>query len=81
MGFIMSMFSGVGLKVMAGLAIVGAILAILAGAKSAGRQAERVDAMKRTLKSVEDRNEVEREVMRLGGDVARERLLDKWSRD
>lgn len=81
MPFIMSMFSGIGLKVMAGLAIVGAILAILAGAKSAGRKAERVDAMKRTIKSVETRNEVEREVMRLGGDVAHERLLDKWTRD
>lgn len=79
--FILKLFSGIGLKIMGGLAIVGAVVAVLAGAKSAGRNAERVDAMRRTLKSVETRNAIERNVTRSGGDAARKRLLDRWSRD
>lgn len=73
--------SGVGLKVMGALAAIGAVAAVLLGARQAGRNAERVDAMRRTLKSVEVRNEVEREVLRSGGDAAHKRLLDEWSRD
>lgn len=75
------LFSGIGLKILSVVAVVGAVLAVLAGAKSAGRNAERVDALRRTMKSVEKRNEVERDVLRSGGDAARERLLDKWTRD
>lgn len=74
-------FSGIGLKILAGVAIFGAVLAVLAGARSAGRNAERVDGMRRTLESVEKSNAVEREVMRTGGDAARKRLLDNWARD
>lgn len=73
--------SGVGLKIMGALAAVGAVAAVLLGARQAGRNAERVDAMRRTLKSVEVRNEVERDVLRAGGDAAVEQLYDKWSRD
>lgn len=85
MSFILSwgakLFTGIGLKILAGVAIAGAVLAVLAGAKSAGRNAERVDALKRTLKSVEARNEIENDVARTGGGAARERLRDKWTRD
>jgi len=81
MTFISSLLSGVGLKIAGVAAAIIAVLAVLSGAKSAGRKAERVDAMRRSLKSVEVRNEVEREVQRIGGDDARQRLLDRWSRD
>jgi len=81
MWILTKLFSGIGLKIMGGLAIVGAVLAVLAGAKSAGRNAERVDAMRRTLKSVETRNEVENEIARSGGDDAVKRLRERWSRD
>lgn len=75
------LFTGLGLKIMGGLAILGAVAAVLLGARQAGRNAERVDAMRRTLKSVEVRNDVERKVLRSGGDAARKQLLDGWSRD
>jgi uncharacterized protein YceH (UPF0502 family) len=63
----------------AGLALVA--LAALAGARRAGRQAERVDRMVTTMRQVEARREVERGVRRgRDGDAARE-LLDDWARD
>lgn len=80
-GLIGKLFTGIGLKILGAVAIAGAVTAVLLGARSAGRNAERVDALHRTLKSVEKSNEIEREVARTRGDDARQQLLDKWSRD
>lgn len=49
MPFLGNLLGGIGLKIMGGLAIVGAVLAILAGARSAGRNAERVESLTKTL--------------------------------
>ena len=81
MPFLGSLFTGIGLKIMAGVAIAAAVAAVLLGARQSGRTAERVDALKRTFENVEKANEIERDVMRAGGDAARERLLDRWARD
>lgn len=81
MNFLGSIFGGIGLKILTGLAIAAAVAAVLFRAHNAGRSAERVDSMRRTLKHTEERNAVEREVMRIGGDAAVERLHAKWSRD
>lgn len=67
------------LKALAGLAIVGAVLAVLVGAKNAGRTAERVEGMRRQLDNVKERQDVESHVA--GADPAeRKRLRDKWTR-
>lgn len=81
LGFLPKLFTGVGLKIMMGLAIAGAILAILFKVEKAGRTAERVESLRRTLKSVEERNEVELSIGRLDGDAAVEQLRSRWSRD
>lgn len=81
MPLLSSLFTGLGLKILAGVAIAGAVLAVLAGARQSGRTAERVGALKRTFEHVEKANEIERDVMRAGGDAARQQLLDKWTRD
>lgn len=49
MPFLGNLLGGIGLKIMGGLAIVGAVLAILAGARNAGRNAERVESLTKTL--------------------------------
>ena len=43
----MSILAGIGLKLLAGLAIAGAVLAVLLGAKGAGRSTEKVEQSKR----------------------------------
>lgn len=51
------------LLVIAGWAAAAlAVAAVLLGARSAGRKAEQVDQLKRTLKSVEQSNAIEREI-------------------
>jgi hypothetical protein len=59
---IASIFGGFGLKILAGLAIVGAILAVLTGARQAGRNAERVDGLQRNLENARVRREIDRDV-------------------
>lgn len=81
LGFLGRALAPYALKLLAGAAIIGAILAVLAGARNAGRTAERVEGMRRQLDNVKERQDVENEVRRIGGDAARERLYDRWSRD
>lgn len=50
------------LTILGWVAAAMAVLAILAGARNAGRKAEQVEALKRNLRKVEKSNEVEREV-------------------
>lgn len=66
-------FSKVGLYILGGLAIVGAVLAILAGARQAGKNAERVAQMKVTLNNVRKADEIERNSGKLS-DADRNRL-------
>jgi hypothetical protein len=75
-----SLMSGLGLRVGIALAATVAVLAVLVGARNVGRQAERVDALKQTLKNAETRRDVEDDVRRSGAGAAG-RLRDGWSRD
>lgn len=75
-----SLFSGLGLRLGMAIAATLAVLVVLAGARSAGRQAERVDVMKRNLKNAETRRAVEDDVRRAGPGAA-DRLRGAWSRD
>jgi hypothetical protein len=43
----MSILTGLGLKLLAGLAIAGAVVAVLMGARRAGRTAEKVEQTQR----------------------------------
>jgi hypothetical protein len=80
MPFLLGLLKPYALKLLAGLAIVGAVLAILLGAKNAGRAAERVDGMRRQLDNVKERTDVENDVAR-ADPVERSRLRRKWERD
>ena len=62
MSFITSFFGGIGLKILGMVAIVGAVAAVLLGAKNAGRNAERVASMEKSLENREKVNEIEREI-------------------
>ncbi len=66
-------FAGLGLKLLAGVAILGAICAVLFGAKQAGRAAERVESLQRNLENARVRREIERSTHDLDDDS-----LDKW---
>ena len=76
-----SFLGGIGLKIMAALAVVATVVGILLGAKNAGRTAERAENMARTLEGVKKREEIETSVRSGSGDDARERLHRNWSRD
>jgi hypothetical protein len=67
------MLSGLGLRIGMALAALLAVLAVLAGARNSGRQAERVDAIKRTL---EIRNAQDAAAARVAGDDVADRLRD-----
>ena len=49
--------------------------------KSEGKQDEKVKQTKKTLDTVEKRNEIENEIRRAPSGDAAERLRDSWSRD
>jgi len=80
MPFLLGLLKPYALKLLAGLAIAGAVLAVLAGARNAGRTAERVDGMRRQLNNVKERTDVENRVAH-AKPADRQRLRDKWSRD
>lgn len=80
MPFLLGLLKPDALKLLAGLAMVGAILAVLLGAKNAGRAAERVDGMRRQLVNVKERTDVENRVATAEPDERR-RLRRKWQRD
>ncbi len=80
MPFLIGLLKPYALKLLAGLAIVGAVLAVLLGAKNAGRNAERVDGMRRQLDNVRERTNVENRVA-TADPAERSRLRRKWQRD
>ena len=55
-----ALLSGVGLKLLAGLAIAGAVLAVLMGARRAGRAAEKVEQSQRNSNIRRRQNAVEK---------------------
>ncbi len=48
---------------------------------AAGRRAEQVDGLRSTVKSVVNRNDVDREIDRLPDGASADRLRRDWSRD
>lgn len=64
----------VGLPLLGLLAIVGAVLAALAGARNAGRMAERVDQLKKAAQAAQTRTRVETDAAGLSDDELRRRL-------
>lgn len=80
MAFIGNLLAPYALKLLAGLAILGAIAAVLMGAKNAGRTAEKVEGMQRQLKNVQVRNEIEHTVATVSP-AERVKLRNKWERD
>jgi hypothetical protein len=79
-GFIGGLLKPFALKLLMGLAIAGAVAAVLLGARNAGRNAERVAGMKRQLDATRSRDETDRRTARLDDAAVHERLLDRWSR-
>lgn len=75
------LFSKVGRWIALAVGLILLAVTVLASAKRAGRQAERVDQMRRTLEAMEKRNAVERDTGRLPAGAAAERLRNDWSRD
>lgn len=80
LGFVGGLLKPFALKLLIGLAIAGAVAAVLLGARNAGRNAERLRTLEKQLQNVRTRNEVEREVGSLGPDAVRERLRERWTR-
>lgn len=58
-----------------GIAI--AVVLLLLGVRNAGRQAERVESLQKTLKAVRTRDEIEADIDGMG-DADLKRLRDKW---
>lgn len=63
------------------LAVAGVVLLVLLRVRNAGRQAERIESLEKTVTNAARRKEVDREVHRLPGGTAADELHDKWSRD
>ncbi len=78
---IASLFSGIGLKIMGGVAILFVVLGVVFKIRQSGRMAERVEAHTRVLKQTEVRHAIERDVRRLARGNAANRLRERWSRD
>jgi len=79
MAYLLGLLRPIALKLLAGLAVAGAILAALRGARTAGRAAERVDGLRRQLDNVKERNDVESRLAGAGA-AERRRLRDTWTR-
>lgn len=75
------LLSRLGVRLGIALAATAAVGLLLLGVRNSGRQAERVDAMTRTLSNARIRRDAEDDVRRHGGDSAARELLDDWGRD
>jgi hypothetical protein len=69
-----SFLSGIGLKLLMGVAIAGAVLAVLLGARQSGRNAEKVEQLQRAMEGARERRKVETEVSGLGDDELDDKL-------
>lgn len=63
------------------VAIAGAVLAVLFGARQAGKNAAKVEQLQATIKAVKVRNEIEDEIRRMPDGAAADELRKRWSRD
>lgn len=80
MGAIASFFGGIWAKLLVLLAIVAAVGAILAGARNAGRMAERAEANAKARAVSNQRRQIDDEIRRAGPGAARDRLRG-WATD
>ncbi|MEX2450926.1 MAG: hypothetical protein WD407_08740 [Rhodospirillales bacterium] len=81
MQFILGLLKPFALKILMGAVMVGTVAAILFGARQAGRTAERVEGLRRQLKNVEKRRDVENDIDRASDDDVDRRLRAEWQRD
>lgn len=79
MSFLLNFLGGAGLKILGYVAIAGAVLAVLFGAKQAGRAAERVEGLQRNLENARVRREIDRDTAALDDDDL-DRMLKHPSR-
>jgi hypothetical protein len=76
---IVGLFTGSATAIWAYLALAGIVVGILLGARSAGRQAEQIANMKKTLEAVKVRDEIKNTVAAGDPDNIAE-LRRKWTR-
>lgn len=81
MGAIKAFFSANAVKLLGVAVSALSVVGVLLGARKSGRDAERVDSLKKTSKHVEQAHEVENKNARLPDGGAADRLRDRWSRD
>lgn len=80
MTFLIGLLKPFALKIALWGAIGLAVLAVLAGVRNSGKQAERVANLKRSLEAENARRQVDVDVS-TADDAERERLRKRWSRD
>lgn len=66
------------LKIVGILAAIGAVAAVLFGARQSGRNMERVEAMQQGVKIANERRKIEQDVARTSAQQQRDELRD-WS--
>ena len=71
MTFLVNLLAPFALRILSGLAIVGAVAAVLLGARQAGRNAERVDNMRKALEIKDAQLEAANRRPRDRGELAR----------
>ena len=81
MTFILALLKPFALKIALWSGIAVAVLAILAGVRNSGRQAERVTNLKKALEAENERKQVDVDVAGAADNVERERLRERWTRD
>lgn len=72
--------STLGLNILKFSAITMAVIAVLFGARRAGKNAERIDQLKANQKATRKAHEIDINVDRLADGAASDELFDKWKR-
>lgn len=80
MTFLLDLLKPFALKIALWGAIALAVLAVLAGVRKSGRDAERVANLKKALEAENERRQVDVDVA-TGGDGERKRMLSRYTRD
>ena len=80
MTFILGILKPFALKIALWGGIALAVLAVLAGVRNSGKQAERVTNLKKALEIENERRQVD-VVVATGGDGERKRMLGRYARD
>lgn len=75
------MFTGLWERVIAGAALIGAVLLAIVGIRNSGKEAERNAQTKRDAEAMREAKDVERKIDALPDDSDEyRRLRDKWTR-